>query len=725
MSPRALLIVLTLGGSACVTAPPTPDAREIDSFDIEGEKKLTESAIKEKVLTAESSWVPHWVPGLGRREWFDPNTWQADLRRIQRFYEANGYYQARILEDVITEPQPLHVRLLVRLKEGEPAKINTIEFLGLELLPNDQQAALTADLPVQSGQIFLEEDWLKTKAMLGLRIRELGYAEAQVTGEALVDAEGARVDLALTVATGPRYNFGTTFVVPYPGARLPAKYIAEVAAPDLVSGTPFSEEAMSKAQARVLQMGIFAGVRVNRGLPDRKLLTVPVIIDAREAPFHSIRIGGGIGGDLIRQEARAIFEYTNRDLGFSRLFSNDSRLDRLTIKAKLGIAFLPNIVDVIRAAPLANWGPTGRLYAEYEVPRVFNQRTVSFQGSVDLLRTLDNSYNYEALETKIGLIWRPRVDLSIFPSLNANGFLLHTPLELRETVPSGAVGCPQFPRVCLVGYGQITAEFDKRDNKLEPKEGFYVALDLAGGVSSTQQLRPFFKVTPEARGYVSFGKDKQFTVAMRLKAGSLFAPENDTPIVVRYFSGGANMRGFYQRRLSPQIAVPTFRPDDACTGKPGCPVLPYYTEGTTLPLGGAGLLEGALELRWQVSESWVLAIFNDWGLVTTEPLGAKTNLGQSLYTAVGFGVRYRTPLGPIRVDLGVRLPFVGGAQQVTNLSGTDGGDVKAIGSAPGCFFGVGSGLPIQKPFIYGAVPAGYGGAPDNLCSAHLSIGEAF
>ncbi|MFT3711809.1 MAG: BamA/TamA family outer membrane protein [Archangium sp.] len=726
MSPRALILGLTLAwGTACVTAPPTPDAKEIDSFEIEGEKELKESDIKEKVLTAESSWLPAWVPGLGRREWFDPLTWQADLRRIMRFYEANGFYQARILEDVITEPRPQHVKLLVRLREGEAAKVNTVDIVGLENLTQEQQTSVVEDLPLQSGHIFLEDDWAKTKSLIALRVRELGYAEAAVTGEALVDAEGARVDLTVTVLTGPRYNFGVTFVVPYPNARLPAKYIAETAQPDLPKGEPFSEEAMARAQARVLQMGIFAGVRVNRGLPDRKAQTVPVVIDARESPFHSVRIGGGIGGDLIRQEARAIFEYTNRDLGFSRLFSNDSRLDRLTLKAKLGIAFLPNIVEVIRAAPLSKWGPTWRLYAEYEVPRVFNQRTVSFQGSVDLLRTLDNTYNYDALETKIGLIWRPRVDLSIFPSLNANGFLLYTPLELRETVPSGAVGCPQFPRVCLVGFGEITAEFDRRDNKLEPKEGFYVSLDLAGGISSAQQLRPFFKVTPEARGYVSFGREKRVTLAMRLKAGSLFAPDNDTPIVVRYFSGGASMRGFYQRRLSPQIAVPTFRQDDSCKGMPNCPVLPFYTEGTTLPLGGAGLLEGALEVRWQVSESWVLAVFNDWGLVTTEPLGARTNLGQSLYTAVGFGVRYRTPLGPIRVDLGFRLPFVGGAQQVTNLAGTDGGDVKQVLSAPGCFLGLGSGLPIDKPFVAGATPLGYGGSPDNLCSAHLSIGEAF
>lgn len=128
---RALLIGLTLATSACVTAPPTPDAKEVIAFDIEGEKQLKEDDIKEKVVTAASSWLPEWVPGLGHKDWFDPNTWQADLRRIQRFYEANGFYQARVLEDVITEPEPRKVKLLVRLREGEPAKVNTVDIVGL------------------------------------------------------------------------------------------------------------------------------------------------------------------------------------------------------------------------------------------------------------------------------------------------------------------------------------------------------------------------------------------------------------------------------------------------------------------------------------------------------------------------------------------------------------------------------------------------------------------
>ena len=729
MSPRPLLLSLTLFCAGCATAPPTPDAQEVDAFSIEGEQQLKEGDLKEKVVTNESSWLPSWVPWLGHLEWFDPIAWQADLRRIQRFYEANGYYQARVVEDVVTETKPKHVKLLVRLREGDPARVTSVNVVGLEALPPDMSRGVLEELPLNVGDIFLEDSWQQTKALLASRLRELGFAEVALSGEALVDVDGAKVDCALTVVLGTRYKFGKTFVATDPGAQVPPRLIADVASPDLVPGEYFSESAMADAQARVFQMGVFAGAKVNRGAPDREAGTVPVVIDVREAPFRSVRMGGGLGGDLVRQELRAIFEYTNRNVGFSRLFLKDSRLDRLTLKAKLGIAVLPNVVEVFRSAPLSKWGPVWRVYTEYEVPRVFELRTLSFQGSVDLLRTLDNTYSYDALEGKVGFVWRPFTDVTIFPSLNLNGFLLYAPLELRDTAPAGAMNCPVFPNACIVSFLDVTAELDERDNKLEPKAGYYLSLDVAGGLSSTSRLRPFFKVTPEVRGYVSFGKKKQFTLAGRGKFGLLLAPENDTPIVVRYFSGGSNMRGFYNRRLSPQIAVPTLVSQEAprCAGQADCPKvqLPDFTKGTTLPLGGAGLLEASVELRWAVSEDWILAIFNDWGLVTEQPIGATTDWASSLYTAVGFGVRYRTPLGPIRVDIGVRLPFFGAAQRVSNLAGTDNGEVKAVQSSPGCFFGVGSGLPVSDPYTYGATPGAYGGAPDNICSAHLSIGEAF
>ena len=130
------------------------------------------------------------------------------------------------------------------------------------------------------------------------------------------------------------------------------------------------------------------------------------------------------------------------------------------------------------------------------------------------------------------------------------------------------------------------------------------------------------------------------------------------------------------------------------------------------------MFEASVELRWAVSENWVLALFNDWGLVPDRPWGSGQDLSQSLYTALGFGVRYRTALGPIRVDLAYRLPL-GGPQQLTNPERVP------FRSAPGCFFGAGSGLPFSDPYVRSPDPAAFAGSPDNSCSAHLSIGEAF
>lgn len=721
---RLLIFTLALGVYGCATTPPSPDALKVDDFDIKGEKHLKESELKKKVVT---------------EDWYESNTWQADLRRILRVYEANGYYQARIIEEVVTDSKPQHVKLLVRLREGEPARIRTLALVGLEALPAESQTEVLAELPLNIGDIFLEDSWERTKKVLGQRLREEGFAEAIVTGEAVVDAEAAQVDLTVSMTPGIRYRFGKTFVATDSKAVVPPKLIAQIAAPDLPPGDYFSESAMADAQTRVFQMGVFAGVRVNRGAPDRAEGTIPVVIDVREAAFHSQRVGVGLGGDLIRQEVRLIGEYVNRNLGFSRLFSKDSRLDRLTLKAKLGWAFLPNVVEVIRGSSLAKMGPVWRLYTEYEIPRLFEIRSLTFQNSLEISRALDNTYNYDAANVKTGIIWQPRVDLKIFPSLNFNAYFLRAEVEFGETAPLAALGCPSAPNVCWLSFIDLVTEFDRRDNRLEPKAGYYFAIDVATGLSSADQLRPFLKVTPEARGYVSFGAHKQYTLAGRVKVGTLLAPEDNepkdptkpqlpnTPIVIRYFSGGSDMRGFQQRRLAPQLAVLTKDLDPRCAGLPNCDF-----DATTLPIGGAGLFEASAEFRWTFAENWVLALFNDWGMVTTKPLGQGQNLGASLYTALGFGVRYRTPLGPIRVDLAFRLPSVGGPQEVTPPLNSNGlpklnsnGMPYEFRSQPGCFFGLRPGVNLNDPYTRGATAASFAGSPDNLCGAHLSIGEAF
>ena len=729
-APRLVAALLALT-CACATPKPSPDSLRVDRLELEGMKELKEDDVTERIVTNATPWWSRWFPFLGGTEWFDVNTWQADLRRITRVYEARGYYQARVLEDLVTETGTGAVTLKVKLKEGVPATLRTLDLRGLGQTP-DLEPRLRARVPLKLGDVFLEEGWALTKAGLVSQLHEEGYAEAKVEGEAVVDLDAAKVDAVLDVDTGLRFRFGPVFA-PTIGKVVPSRLIKEEAEEELPKGAWYTDTALANAQARVFQMGVFSAVKVNRGIPDREKGELPIIVDVREASMRSIRFGGGGGGDLIRNDVRGFIEYTDRNLGFARLFPNGALLDKLSLKFKPGIAFLPNIPEVIRQAIE---GPAGARVgfffnadANYEVPRLFNNRRLKLETSLGLFRALDNAFDYLGAEFALAVRWQPLVDLSVRSSLNTNVYLLNIPvMQQLNVAPSAAVGCPALPAgrifptagdLCLLGFFDVTAEWDRRDNKLEPKSGFYVAATGQAGLSRTTQVTPFLKLVPEVRGYVSFGPERRFTLAGKARAGTLVGlGGGETPIVTRFFSGGSYMRGFNQRRLSPLAVIQTGTgtlPSNEI-GSDGVPVCQKDAAGncltgalgSTVPIGGNGLFELSAELRFELTESFVLAFFIDNGLVTSEPLGPATDFTKDFYTAVGVGVRYRTPLGPIRGDVAFRLPFIGGPLLQNDPT------KPAYVSQSGCFFNLGN-----------TGSTTYSGAPDNLCTVHLSIGEAF
>lgn len=724
------LLALLVG---CATPKPAPDSLRVDELTITGMDKLKESDVTDRIVTSATPWWSRWFPFLGGTEWFDVNTWQADLRRIARVYESRGYYQARVLEDLVTETGKGSVTLKVKVSEGLPATLRTMDVRGLDGVP-DLAPSLLSKLPLKLGEVFLEDTWAKAKGGLTEQLHEAGFAEAKVEGEAVVDLDGAKVDASLDVETGLRFRFGSIYA-PVTGQVVPSKLIIDVAEAELPKGAWYSDSALANAQARVFQMGVFGAVKVNRGIPDRERQELPIIIDAREAPLRSVRWGGGAGGDLIRNEARVFGEYTDRNLGFARLFSKGALLDKLTLKGKAGYAVLPNVFEFTRRA-IEQDGEIrhGLIFdasVQYEVPRVFDTRTVSLVSSLGFNRTLDQAFDYFAGEGKLGFLWRPRVDLTVYPSVNFNTYVLRSPIQQMANTsltPSAALGCPVmdsmqfFPKaadLCLLGYLDVTTEWDRRDNKLEPKSGFFLSASVQGGLSRTTQFTPFIKLVPEARGYVSFGKERTVTLAGKLRAGSLVGfGGGETPIVTRFFSGGSNMRGFNQRRLSPMAVVKTgdgelpsneldSRGQPVCQ-KDGAGNCLTGALGATVPIGGNGLLEASVELRIDLTDSLVLAFFVDGGLVTAEPLGPATDFLRDFYTAVGLGLRYRTPLGPIRGDLAFRLPFIGGPLLQNDPT------KPAYLSQSGCFFNLGH-----------TGSSTYAGAPDSVCAVHLSIGEAF
>ncbi|AKJ07477.1 Beta-barrel assembly machine subunit BamA [Archangium gephyra] len=735
------LLLLLSAGCGTPSGATRPDQPKVVDLKIEGADEVKASDIKEKIVTSETPWWEPFNPFVGPN-YFDENAWLADLRRIKRFYQSQGYYQVQLeseqLEDTVVRKGEDAVALRVKVRqEGEPTRVGTFEVKGMEALPPEHRARVLAELPLEPVRgdeerpIFREEGWEETKELMQQRLRELGYAEAEVSGEVQVDLATHEAKVLLEVRPGLRYRFGNIFVATDANPQVKPRRIIEQAQGAIRKGEWYSETALSEAQSRVFRMGVFGAVKVNRGAPDREARTVPVVVDVREAPFRSIRLGGGVGLDAARQEVRAVGEWTDRNF-----FGG---LRRLTVGGRVGYAFIPDIRaafdrldtdgDGVLDAPNLSTphGVVFELSTQFEQPR-FLARDLRLQTTLTAERGLEQAYNFIGGRLRGGVIWQPYPEFSLFPSYNLEVYRLQGQRGLQDqtTVPPLVLGCPAGAGVdtcnISVSYLEQIAEWDRRDDPIAPRNGFYTALSLQEGGGPLQGDYDFLRVLPDVRGYYTFGDSERFTLAARLRLGTLLTPvvtneageriRQESAIVNRFFAGGgASMRGFNSRRLSPMNRISkdaNLSPSDQI-----------------VPIGGNSLVETSVELRMKVIGNLYLAAFHDTGLVGAGPLNFGSHqadvrkesgrvFGDYHYQAVGLGVRYVTIVGPLRLDLARRLNIGRPLPIFDPASGAP----ETLGGLGDCF-GIGG---VEST---AAAANLYAGSPEGLCTFFLSIGEAF
>ena len=469
--------LLALVLCACAGKQPKPDEPPVKSLKIEGTKAVSTGDIEEHILTTGPSWWP-----FAATPYFDPIAWQADLRRIERYYQAQGFYQAQVVNDDVKHEGD-GVALTVEVNEGNPTKISAIDIEGLDELPPDFQQRVRRSVPLKVGEVLHEARWEGVKKEVAGALRQLGYAEAEVRGEVFVETTNQTARVRLICVPGPRYKFGNVFVATGPKPSVAVRYIIDQAQGAIRKGDWYSDKALEEAQRRVFQMGVFGAVKVTTGRPDRENAVVPVVVDVREAPFHTIRYGGGIGLDPVRQEYRFIAEYTDRN------FLGDLR--KLTLRAKVGWAFLPALWNIDQQAPIFD------LYAEFEQPR-FPARDFKWLSSVDFYKNIEQAYGFIGVRAKTGIVWQPHSSFRIYPSYNIEvDRITGITNGLSGNAPQLAYGCNLTPEdpVCylFLSYLEVVIEWDKRDDKLEPRNGWFVSLGI-------QQAVGFSVATTSTRG---------------------------------------------------------------------------------------------------------------------------------------------------------------------------------------------------------------------------------
>ncbi len=148
----------------------------------------------------------------------------------------------------------------------------------------------------------------------------------------------------------------------------------------------------------------------------------------------------------------------------------------------------------------------------------------------------------------------------------------------------------------FLSYLDLTFEWDKRDDKLEPRNGWFVSLGIQQGGGFLGGDYTYTRLFPDLRAYKSWGP---FTLAGKLRIGTLLSKET-SPITARFFSGGGTFhRGFGSRRLSPMLRGRRQQraADQSTGGERGHAQL----KGTYVPVGGDGLWDSSIELRYKLS----------------------------------------------------------------------------------------------------------------------------
>lgn len=659
-----------------------PDQPIVGKLTIAGAKAVSPKELKRKIATSEKSWLP-----FTKETYFDRNVWRSDLLRLERYYQGRGYFQAKVIEQEVIPAGEDRVDLRVRVEEGEPTVLESLSIEGLEELePKHRERLLTAN-GLSAGGIFVEAHWDALLKKLRSELVELGYVEAKVEPDAVVDLATKKARAKIRVTPNTRYRFGEVQVRAPPGGRVESWRIAEQTREAIEDERWYSESARAEAQARVFRMGVFGAAHVEPGTPSPEAGTVPLVVDVQEARFHSLRAGFGLSFEPARDDLHVNAQYVHRDfLG---------KLRRLQLQAEVGWAFIPGVLTVLGARSGAFQSePVALLSADLEQPRFFHP---NFRGNLRLEaeKGVEEGYSYYGGRGRVGIVWQPVTRFTLFPTYNAQLFHLTSGRVQAGDLPSITFGCEED---CLLSFFEQVVTFDHRDDPLVPREGFFFGVSLQEGGGPLGGTFTFLRVVPEARGYLSLLEDQRLTLSARMRVGSLIPAKGEdsaSPIVTRFYSGGNAMRGFGTRRLAPQQLVESVHDSD-------------YT-GAPVPIGGNGLFEASMEARYQLNDTFGVATFVDSGFVTVQQLSLSPSyFADNLMVAVGLGVRYRTPVGPLRVDFAYRLPRPGRPLTVFPAEG----EPLTFDPAQGCF-GLGAGDPSAA------------GAPESPCAIHLTIGEAY
>ncbi len=579
-------------------------------LEIQGHRYFDETTIRERLQILPATRFRY------RRGRFSRWLLQQDLEAIRSLYQANGFRDVKVSAETRTGVggNPQNMAVVIRIEEGEQWKVAGLEVEGAS---SENLPAVWGRLASLPGQPFSEANLVIDRDNVLAYYYDNGYYEANVEWNVKPGEQAGQVYLTLRIHEGPQ-QFVRAVVVSGLKQSDPDMVFRRIL---LRPGQPLSQSAMAETQRRLYDLGIFARVNIAVQNPSGQERYRNVLHEVEEASRYSFHVGFGA---QVARIGRGVLDFDSPTgaPGFSpRLSLGVSRANMF------GVAHTANLQA--RLSDIRR-----RVMLNYFAPQ--------FKGSERLSLTVTALYDHSRdVNTFEGTRWEGSILLSsqISRALSWQQRFAYRRVTVNPaTLKIDPVLIPVYAQAARVGFFSTGFIRDRRDDPIETTRGVYTTLEVGLASKYLGSQTDYFRLV--GRNSVYKRLNGGVVLAESVMIGWLRNTAADPsarpiPLPERFFSGGASShRGFPDNQAGPR---------DLETG---------------FPLGGNAVLMHNLELRFPlVGDSLGGVIFHDTGNVFTDMSRFSLRFHQRdkrdfdyLVHAFGLGFRYRTPIGPVRLD---------------------------------------------------------------------------
>ncbi len=599
-----------------------------------GNENLPEEELRAVMFTGQTS-----VLSFGSGGPFRQDAFERDIAIINALYYDRGFLTVQIhTPRVMLTPDRSGIEVSITIDEGPRFKIRQLRVYergadGREVEPIGGRRRLRNMVRAQSGDWFNRAELLEDLGAVRTLYRDEGYANVAANPDTKLLAETNEVDVIVPIERGPMVFFDRIEVSGNTKTR--DKVIRREM--EIVEGEKFSETKLEKSRRRITALGYFERVDVGTSpgtAPDRVNVQVEVV----ERPTGTFQVGAGFSS-IESFIATAQVQQANI-MGNGQNFSLNGQFS--TVRRLVNFSFYePYFLDSRFQFSVA-------LYNQQRNYIDFAQET--FGGSL--------TWGYPLIE--------PELSAAVTYTLEDNEISTQrTRSILGSTIPSTTFR--QLPLFNLFNDGLTSSirpslTYDTRDNRLFPTSGVYLRGSSELSLASIGADTEFWRNRFTGRFYYPVGGGA--VIKLNTEFGLVTSPSSDgVPIFARFFMGGIlDVRGFAFRTISPRIPLTqTLDPNSAPEGlgaRIGGNLMFYDNLEFEVPLieevGIRGVLFTDAGNTWNL-EGKYCALDTGTSYEETSPCFDFPKDALNLRTSWGFGLRWFSPLGPLRFEWG--FPF--------------------------------------------------------------------